>query len=155
MAEAPSYLGLLMGISRVESAAHGWFTDWAARTSNADVRQVLLTVAAREGEHGMAFAKRVNELGFEVEQKHNPKDDEMAAIAASDMSDIEKFEAMELCNLEGGILTFFDNVFSDHTIDIRTGELLGRYIAEEHDTARLLRACYEELKAGADAVAVG
>ena len=31
--------------------------------------------------------------------------------------------------------------------DIQTGELLGRYVAEEFDTARLLRCCYEELKA--------
>jgi hypothetical protein len=44
----------------------------------------------------------------------------------------------------------FDGFFKDHTIDIRTGELLGRYIAEERDTARLLRSCYEQLKAQAE-----
>ena len=41
----------------------------------------------------------------------------------------------------------FDGLFKDHSIDIRTGELLGRYIAEERDTARLLRSCYEQLAA--------
>jgi hypothetical protein len=45
----------------------------------------------------------------------------------------------------------FDNFFKDHSIDIRTGELLGRYIAEEHDTGRLFRSCYEELKAASGA----
>jgi hypothetical protein len=41
----------------------------------------------------------------------------------------------------------FDGVFKDHSIDIRTGELLGRYIAEERDSARLLRCCHEALEA--------
>ncbi len=36
-------------------------------------------------------------------------------------------------------------MFKDHSIDIRTGELLGRYIAEEHDTARLTMRCYDAL----------
>ena len=41
----------------------------------------------------------------------------------------------------------FDNFFRDHSIDIRTGELLGRYIAEERDTIRLLQGCCAELTA--------
>jgi hypothetical protein len=45
----------------------------------------------------------------------------------------------------------FDDFFKDHTIDIRTGELLGRYIAEERDTGRLLRGCYECLRDAARA----
>ena len=40
----------------------------------------------------------------------------------------------------------FGKMFDDTTIDIQTGELLGRYIAEERDSGRILRACYEELK---------
>ncbi len=44
----------------------------------------------------------------------------------------------------------FDDFFKDHTIDIQTGELLGRYIAEERDTARLLRRCYDQLKLHVD-----
>jgi hypothetical protein len=40
----------------------------------------------------------------------------------------------------------FDDFFTDHTIDVATGELLGRYIAEERDSARLLRRCHEQLK---------
>ena len=45
------------------------------------------------------------------------------------------------------IAALFDGFFRDHTIDIATAELLGRYIAEERDTARLLRGCYEQLRA--------
>jgi hypothetical protein len=71
-------------------------------------------------------------------------------IAGSDCSDLEKMEALGLGRLDtGSEPDIFDGFFKDHTIDIRTGELLGRYIAEERDTARLLRSCYEQLKAQA------
>ena len=101
----------------------------------------------------MAFAKRINELGFDVRKK--PEDERHAkalAIAGSDRSDLEKMEALGLGRLDRGAEPdIFDDFFKDHTIDIRTGELLGRYIAEERDTGRLLRSCYEQLKAAADA----
>jgi hypothetical protein len=47
----------------------------------------------------------------------------------------------------------FDGLFKDHSIDIRTGELLGRYIAEERDSARLLRSCYDQLVAATEPTA--
>jgi len=37
-------------------------------------------------------------------------------------------------------------MFGDTTIDIQTGALLGRYIAEERDSGRMLRACREALE---------
>ena len=64
MSDKPSYLGLINAIAVGESRAHAYLTAWAQVTPDADVRAVLCTVAAREGEHGMSFAKRVNELGF-------------------------------------------------------------------------------------------
>jgi rubrerythrin len=112
------------------------------------VREVLLTVAAREGEHGMSFAKRINELGFHVRQKEDPNFDKAMSLVASDRPDIEKMEGLKLHLLDtGNEPDVFDDLFRDHSIDISTGELLGRYIAEERDTARLLRSCYEKLKA--------
>jgi len=149
MSDKPSYLGLLNGISLAESRAHCYLGAWIETTRNPDVRGVLQTVAAREGEHGMAFAKRINELGYELRQKDDPGFEKVMAIASSDRSDVEKFEKLGLCDLEGRVLTLFDDVFKDHSIDIRTGELLGRYIAEEHDSARLLQSCYSQLKDGA------
>jgi hypothetical protein len=41
----------------------------------------------------------------------------------------------------------FDGFFRDHSIDIQTGGLLGRYIAEERDTLRLVSACKARLEA--------
>ena len=71
-------------------------------------------------------------------------------IAQSKKSDLQKMEALvvpDLDPVDGPDI--FDRLFSDHTIDIRTGELLGRYIAEEHDTIRTLGCCYEQLQCAA------
>jgi rubrerythrin len=147
MPDKPSYLDLLKGISVAESQAHAYLSAWADVTANDELRGVLRMVAAREGEHGMSFAKRVNELGFQVDAGDDPHFAEQMTIACSDMPDVEKVDKLGLARfLGGGGLTFFDDVFKDHSIDIRTGELLGRYIAEEQDTIRTLEGCYGQLQ---------
>ena len=146
MSDKPSYLGLLNAIAVAESAACEYLTAWADTTPSPDVRNVLLTVAAREGEHGMSFAKRINELGYEVRRKDDPNQEKTLALVRSDRSDLKKFEKLKLHQLDTGDQPdIFDGFFKDHSIDIRTGELLGRYIAEEHDTARLAKICYDAL----------
>ena len=150
MPDQPTYLKLLRGIANAESDAHCYLTAWRDTTTNPDVRSVLTTVASREGEHGMAFAKRVVELGFDFERKEDASLVEKMAVARSDRSDKEKAEFFGLTRAET-TLGFFDNVFKDHSIDVRTGELLGRYIAEERDSGRKLRACYLAVKAEHDA----
>jgi hypothetical protein len=148
MSDKPSYLGLLNAIAIAESHACEYLTVWADTTPSPDVRKVLLTVAAREGEHGMSFAKRINELGYEVRPKDDPNQAKTLELVRSDRSDLKKFEKLKLHLLDTGEKPdIFDGFFKDHTIDIRTGELLGRYIAEERDSARLFRSCYEQLAA--------
>lgn len=150
MSDKPTYLGLLNAVALAEGRAHTYLRAWAAKTGSDDVRAVLLTVAAREGEHAMSFAKRINELGYEVRERDGDELDRAVAIVTSDRSDLEKMKALKLHRLDTrDEPDIFDNLFADHSIDIRTGELLGRYIAEERDTARLLRNCYEQLKAAA------
>ncbi len=150
MSEKPSYLALLNAIALNESRAYEYLQAWIAVTPDPRVERVLRTVAAREGEHGLTFAKRIDELGFEVREKDDQGLEERIPIAGSrDVSDIEKFERFGLHEL-AKLLCYFDDVFKDHSIDIRTGELLGRYIAEEHDSCRMLRSCYEELVSRAE-----
>jgi rubrerythrin len=151
MPDRPSYLDLLIGIASFETRAGHYFTAWADKTSNDELRAILRTVAARESEHGMSFAKRVNELGFDCVPRDDPNFENQMAIARSDMGDLEKAEKMGITKYLGDGLTYFDTVFADHSIDIRTGELLGRYIAEEHDTIRLLTGCHEVLQCQAAA----
>jgi hypothetical protein len=151
MSDKPSYLGLLNAIAVAESQAHDYLVVWADKTPSVDVRRVLLTVAAREGEHGMSFAKRINELGYEVRCNDDSNRQKALELVRSDRSDRKKMEKLKLHTLDSGDAPdIFDGFFKDHSIDIRTGELLGRYIAEERDSARLLRSCYEQLVAAGD-----
>lgn len=148
MSDKPSYLGLLNAIAVAESNAHDYLNAWIAVTPIPEVCAVLRTVAAREGEHGMSFAKRIDELGFQVRRKPDPEHAKRLEISGSACTDLQKMKALGLHRLDTGDRPdIFDTVFRDHSIDIRTGELLGRYIAEERDSARLLRGCYEQLKA--------
>ena len=150
MADKPSYLGLLNAVALAESAAHAYLEEWIKVTPHDGVRTVLQTVSAREGEHGKAFAKRINELGYNLRPKDDPGQAKRMKLAASDKADLEKMESFGLDRIDTGDKPdIFDNFFKDHSIDIRTGELLGRYIAEERDSGRLLRACYEQLCADA------
>ncbi|HET9728309.1 MAG TPA: hypothetical protein VFR41_02760 [Acidimicrobiia bacterium] len=156
MSDKPSYLGLLNAIAVAEAEAERYLRAWAEVTTSDDVRNVLLTVAAREGEHARSFAARIQELGYEVRRKPRPDEDRGMATVLSDCTDLEKMKALKLHKIDSGDKPdIFDNFFKDHSIDIRTGELLGRYIAEERDSGRLLRGCYKALKAARKAARTG
>jgi hypothetical protein len=151
MSEKPTYLGLLNAIAVAETRAHCYLSAWAETTASDDVRAVLRTVAAREGEHGMSFAKRISELGFHVRTTDDPNFDKTMTVVKSNRSDLQKMKALKLHKLDTGDQPdIFDGIFRDHSIDIATGALLGRYIAEERDSGRRLRSCYEQLKAAHD-----
>jgi rubrerythrin len=146
MARKPSYLGLLNAIANGEAEASVYLNAWAAVTEDPEVRRALLTVAAREHEHGAAFAKRINELGFEVQPRPDPKAAKRLRLARSKTtSDLEKLEKLGFGRDPSGP-DIFDRMFNDHSIDIATGALLGRYIAEERDTGRLLHALVKKLR---------
>jgi hypothetical protein len=156
MSEKPSYLGLLNALSLAESAAGEYLSCWIAATEHDGVRSVLQTVAARETEHGAAFAKRITELGYNLIPKDDPGSaDRMKIAASTTMSDLEKFEALGYKRNpkknDADNPDVFAKFFYDHTIDIQTGELLGRYICEERDSGRLLNACYAQLVAECEA----
>jgi hypothetical protein len=146
MSDKPSYLGLLNAVSNAESQAECYLTAWAEVTPDPGVRQVISTVALREGEHGKAFAKRVCELGYTLLPREDPKfDDKMAIAGSKTLTDREKFEKLGLSREVPDGPDIFSKFFDDSTIDIQTGALLGRYIAEERDSGRMLRGCYDQL----------
>lgn len=154
MSEKPSYLGLLNAIAVGESGGETLFQAWAATTPSDDVRCVLHTVALREGEHARAFAKRIDELGFNVRDRPDPDMPKRVDIARSTtMSDCEKFERLGFGKDPGREPDIFARFFDDTSMDIQTGELMGRYVAEERDTGRRLRACHALLQAAQPAVA--
>ncbi len=150
MAQKPSYLGLLNGISIAEGRAADYLEAWCARATDPDLQATLRTVSLREREHSLAFAKRINELGFEVKPSDAiPSFSEQMDIVTSDCSDYEKADALGLFKAaptsDGPDI--FSGFFNDTTIDIQTGALLGRYICEERDTARMIADCSAKLKA--------
>jgi hypothetical protein len=147
--QKPSYLGLLNAIAVAETAAEPLFLAWADKTSDARLAETLRFVGMREGEHGKAFAKRMLELGYEVRQPAHPgPDPELMKIAGSRRSDLRKFEELGFGNGLGDS-DVFDNMFHDKNIDPITGGLLGRYIAEERDSARRLAAEHQRVKRAA------
>jgi hypothetical protein len=147
MPDKPSYLGLLNAISNAEAAAQGHFEAWAAVTPDPELREVLHLVAIREGEHALSFEKRIIGLGFTLRHRPDPESETiMACLSDPELSDMAKLEHRGY-DKPATVPDIFDPMFQDHTIDIETGGLLGRYIAEERDTGRRLRAEYQRLKA--------
>ncbi len=144
MPDKPSYLGLLNAISVAETAAGAVFTEWADSTTDKRLAKTLRLVAMREAEHGLAFAKRIMELGFEVRSPDGEPDPHLGSVVRSKRTDLSKLRALKFNKAPGGT-DIFDGMFGDKTIDPVTGALLGRYIAEERDTGRLLKAEHDRL----------
>jgi hypothetical protein len=150
MSDKPSYLGLLNSIAVGEAGGEELFCAWAAATPRADVKATLEAVMLREGEHAKSFAKRINELGFSVKPTDSPNHESRMAIAGStSLSDCEKFEQLNIGVKPKGT-DVFARFMDDLTIDIQTGELMGRYISEERDSNRMLQACRAVVSAEAN-----
>jgi hypothetical protein len=148
MSDKPSYLGLLNSIAVGEAGGEELFCAWASVTPSPDVKAVLEAVMLREGEHAKSFAKRINELGYSVIPKEDPGlPARVALVSRTDLTDCEKFEQLGFNGAPKGDTDIFSNFFSDVTMDVKTGELMGRYVAEERDTGRKLLSCYSVISA--------
>lgn len=146
MPTKPSYLGLLNAIAVGETAAGEALGEWADITTDKRLAKTLRLIALREAEHGLAFAKRVMELGFEVRQPDYDPGASIRKVVHSNRSDASKLRALKF-HKGPGTTDVFDSMFSDKTIDPVTGGLLGRYIAEERDTGWKFKAEYDRLHA--------
>ena len=148
MSNKPSYLGLLNAVSNAETRAARYFNAWAALTDDPDVKFTVKLVAVREAEHGLAFEKRIMELGYTLLDRPDPKADEkLAFISNPALSDLERLDYLGYTKPRDE--DPFGAFFADRTIDIETGALIGRYVAEERDTIRRLTALADKLKAQA------
>ena len=150
MSAKPSYLGLLNAIAVGESRGHQLLSAWAETTSNDPLRRVLETIAVREAEHAAAFAKRICELGYQVRQKDDPDFADRLAVARSDLPDHKKFKKLLGIRRRKNAEDPFAKLFKDTSIDPITGALLGRFIAEERDSGRMLRQARDDLAAAGD-----
>jgi hypothetical protein len=150
MSDKPSYLGLLNAIAVGEADGEELFCAWASATPRDDVRAVLEAVMLREGEHAKSFAKRINELGFSVRptvaESHAGR---MAIAGSTTLSDCEKFEQLNI-GVKPKDTDVFARFMDDTSIDIGTGQLMGRYISEERDSNRMLQGCRAAVSAEAN-----
>ena len=96
VSDKPTYLGLLNAIAVGEGRAHTYLRAWAEKTDNPDVRRVIETVAIREGEHALAFEKRICELGYSLRQREDESLEKTLALVTSNRSDLDKFESLGL-----------------------------------------------------------
>ncbi len=148
MSDKPSYLGLLNAIAVGELGGEAQFDAWAAVTTNDELRCVLRTVALREAEHARSFAKRIDELGYSVLDRPDADLPRRISIAAStELSDCGKLQRLGFSSTGEERPDVFTRFFDDTTMDPVSGALMGRYIAEERDTGRRLRACHAQLVA--------
>lgn len=147
MSDKPSYLGLLNAIAVGEWRGHALLSEWRDSTSDAELAAVLDQVAIREQEHAAAFTKRLCELGFSLKQSPSAEFEETLAVARSATSDAEKFRRVLGYGdrNEDDKPDPLERIFEDRTIDPQTGALLGRFIAEERDSERCLRAAWARL----------
>jgi len=144
--EKPTYLGLLNAIAVGESRGRELLDAWAQKTSLADLKQLLTLVSIRAQEHAASFTKRLCELGYAVHPSPAGDFDARLAMMRSNSSDRVKFDC--LFDFAKPVLgsDALSTIFHDKSIDIDTGALLGRFIAEERDSEQRLRACYEQLR---------
>jgi hypothetical protein len=154
MSDKPTYLGLLNTIAIGERRGHAVLSAWSSVTRDAELARVLRQVAIREQEHAAAFEKRLCELGFDVQERDNPAFPERLACARSEASDDEKFRrvlgyaAPDESSPEASARPDpLARVFDDRSIDPLTGALLGRFVCEERDSERRLRAEWRRITA--------
>lgn len=152
----PTFLPLLNSIAVNEAKGHKLLGAWAATARDPALKSALTFVSIREGEHAMAFTKRMCELGYEVDEASAyqvfPNFEELMACACSNASDAEKVEMLtrsEKSDTDAPRKDPFRSFFKDTTIDPQTGALLGRFIAEERDSGRRLKAEYDRVCAEA------
>lgn len=145
--DKPSYLGLLNAIVLAERRGHAVLDAWRQATPLPALADTLEAVAIREQAHAAAFTKRLCELGYGVRECPSATFEADLALARSGAPDADKFRR---------ILGYGDpeaagrpdplaDLFADRRIDPITGEMLGRFIAEERDSERRLRDAWRQL----------
>ena len=139
----PSYLGTLNAIVNGERRGFEFLNAWAMKTKNADLAGKLKTVALREAEHAASFEKRMCELGYSLKEKEDPKFKKTMEIVSSSLDDAAKFEKLGVGQPEQEGEDKLLQLLADKSIDPQTAALLGRFIAEERDSGRILHEAYQ------------
>jgi hypothetical protein len=100
-------------------------------------------------EHGWAFEKRLNELGYQLQPTDNKAVKKLNRLMRSKASDADKFAAFGIGAKPAGKASDEPDrllgLLADKSIDPGTGELIGRFICEERDSGQLLNKAYRAM----------
>ena len=145
MSQQPSYLGTLNAIASGAARGEQILSAWQRATADPTLASVLEFLATRERAHAAAFAKRISELGYRAEERPSKRFKTHLELAGSQAPDLQKFEEILGYPASDTSDHRLLKIFTDTSIDPETGSLLGRYIAEDRDSTRRLRAQFERL----------
>ena len=147
------YLELLNTICLAEGRAGTYLKFWADKTAAPELKACLALVAARETSHYDVFKRRIEELGYTVQEKEDPGFKERLRVLGSDMTDIEKIrwqQASQQRQQQSPTLRErYEAAISDETIDPLTRSLLRWFADEEADSRGLLAEAYASVEAKA------
>ena len=143
----PEYLPMLNTIAIHERNAGISLKAWADMTANPDLRACLELVAARETSHYEVFKRRMEELGYGLEEEEEPGHDDRLQLRGSGMSDVEKVRRLKL--RQPVIMVDYKTAVTDEAIDPLTRSLLRWFADEEADSASRLAEAYGGIEAQA------
>ena len=150
----PDYLPLLNTLAIHERNSGVSLKAWADKTPSPELRACLSLVAARETSHYEVFARRIEELGYALEEEKEAGHEERLRVRGSDMSDIEKarWPSPRQPIIKPDYKEFFitlETAVSDEGTDPLTRSLLRWFADEEADSANLLAEAYGQVEAQA------
>ena len=137
----PHYLELLNTITIQEREAGIFLQEWAQKTNNDVLRANLALVARRETSHYEIFNRRIEELGFTLEDRTIPELVERKRIFSSNLSDTEKnaWRKTRMSKQKGhSIRDKYVTAASDETVDLLTRSLLRWFADVEEDSTEIL-----------------
>ena len=137
----PHYLELLNTIAIQEREAGIFLQEWAQKTNNDVLRANLALVARRETSHYEIFNRRIEELGFTLEDRTIPELVERKRIFSSNLSDTEKnaWRKTRMSKQKGhSIRDKYVAAASDETVDLLTRSLLRWFADVEEDSTEIL-----------------
>ena len=149
MPQKPEYIELLNTIQLQEAGAGIYLAAWADKSSDPGLKHCLTFVAEREVSHGDIFARRLHELGFEVEGTEDPNFAERLRVLGSDMSDAEKIQCIRDAAAQQPKPTVRDRYVTaahDPAVDPLTRSLLSWFADVEADSGALMRETYTKVE---------
>lgn len=147
--ERLNYLDLLNEIAPGERRAGVFLKAWADKTQDPELQAALNLVARRETSHYHIFKRRIEELGYALEEQEDPGFHERLLVNCSDMPDIEKIrygQARQRQQQGPSRAERINAAIADETVDPLTRSLLRWFADVETDSGALLRQVYARIE---------